>query len=237
MIGGKRDRAEARQDVYVDASVYGSVDSMLTLWIAAAVIAALVCAVLVAPLRRQKLASLVIVALVPVAAIGLYLWFGNPNLPDQPLADRDPAALNQRQTMLAAAQEMAASLGDQAEDAAGWALLGQAWARLERHRDAAAAFAKAAELSGGNLALNLAELEAIIASEDGLVTPEAIDLIDQILTTDPTQQGARFYSGLALWQAGKLEAARAQWQTLLAEAEGDEPWLPGLRQRLGEAQN
>ncbi|MBV6631703.1 MAG: hypothetical protein KI792_01575 [Alphaproteobacteria bacterium] len=206
---------------------------MCSLWIAAAVISALVCAVVAAPLKRQKTASMVIIATVPLAAIGIYLWAGNPDLPDQPLAGRDQGFLNQQAMMVAAAEEMAANLGNERGDAAGWALLGQAWAQLQRHRDAAAAFARAADLSGGNTALRLAQLEALIASEEGLVTPEAIDLIDDILRVEPDQQGARFYAGLALWQAGKLDAARERWEALLAEANGDEPWLPGLRDRLG----
>lgn len=207
---------------------------MWSLWITAAALTAVVCAVVAAPLREQKRASMAIIAAMPLAAIGIYLWTGNPDLPDQPLADRDPAQLNQQAMMVAAAEELAASLQDTPEDAAGWALLGQAWARVSRHRDAAAAFERAAALTDGNTALRLAQLEALIANEDGLVTPEAIDLIDSILTQDPDQQGARFYAGLALWQGGKLDAARERWQILLDEAEGNEPWLPGLRQRLAE---
>jgi cytochrome c-type biogenesis protein CcmH len=209
----------------------------MVFWIIAACLSAFVCAVVAAPLARFNRLSWLMIAGVPLAAMGLYLQLGNPSLPDQPLANRDQAALQEHGRALAAADQLARQLAEDPDNIAGWTLLGQTWRILGRHGDAAQAFARAANLAPDNVTLQLARLEAMIAVEDGLISADAGRLIDRLMAVDPDDPGTRFYRGLQQWQAGDLAGAVAGWRALRADAVGDEPWLPTLERRLATVQS
>ncbi len=201
-------------------------------WIVAATLSALVCAIIAAPLVRFNRLSAAVVIGVPLLAMGMYLYLGNPSMPDQPLAGRDQSALARNSNALAAADQLARQLAADPDNLAGWTLLGQTWRLLGRHGDAAQAFSRAATLEPENVTLQLARLEAMIAADDGQIGDEAGRLIDRLGRDFPDVPGTRFYHGLQLWQAGDLEAAVAEWRALRADAVGDEPWLQTLERRL-----
>jgi cytochrome c-type biogenesis protein CcmH len=206
----------------------------LGFWIAAAALTALCCTVLIAPLAGRKRLALVVMILVPLSAMGLYLQLGNPDLPDQPLAGRDSTAREMRAGMFAAATELEQRLDEGEADPAAWTLLGQTWLKLEQPTRAADAFGRAAEQAPGEAAttLRLAQLEALAAAGDGRLDERAQAVLATLERQAPAQAGVRYYKGVSLWQAGRMQEAQAIWQKLEAEAAGDESWLPMLRERL-----
>ncbi|MEO0391791.1 MAG: tetratricopeptide repeat protein [Pseudomonadota bacterium] len=205
-------------------------------WVVAALVTAAVCIVVIAPFKRAPRLSTALMVLIPVATMGLYLWWGNSDMPDQPLASRDQMALQQHNQALAAADQLARQLADDPQNLEGWALLGQTWSALGRHGDAAQAFGRAAALAPERPALAIAQVEAMIAVEDGLMTVEASRIVDRLNRDHPDLPGAQFYRGLQRWQAGAMDEAVAVWQALRREARGDEAWLPSLNRRLAAAQ-
>lgn len=204
-------------------------------WMFAAVITATLCLVILAPLKRAPKLSTGLLVLVPLAAMGLYLHLGNPDMPDQPLAQRDQTQWQQHNRALTAADQLARQLAEDDDNLAGWALLGQTWSLLGRHGDAAQAFGRAAALAPDKPALAIAQVEAMIAVEDGLVTRDASRIIDRLNRDHPDLPGSQFYRGLQLWQAGDMQAAVTLWRDLRAQATGDEPWLASLDRRLAAA--
>ena len=205
-------------------------------WFLAAIITAGLCLVMLAPLNRAPRVSTALLAAVPVAAMGLYLHLGNPDMPDQPLAGRDQSEWQQHNRALAAADQLARALAEDSSNLEGWALLGQTWSVLGRHGDAAQAFGRAAALAPERPALAIAQVEAMIAVEDGLVTTDTSRIIDRLNRDHPDLPGSQFYRGLQLWQAGDMQAAVQLWRDLRAQASGDELWLESLNRRLAAAQ-
>ncbi|HLJ21316.1 MAG TPA: tetratricopeptide repeat protein, partial [Stellaceae bacterium] len=62
----------------------------------------------------------------------------------------------------------------------------------------------------------------------------AKDALDRVIADDPKNPSARYYLALAKAQAGDLQGAIADWQTLLAESPADAPWTPLVRQRIAD---
>ena len=74
--------------------------------------------------------------------------------------------------------------------------------------------------------------EALIRDADGRVTPEAKKDLEEAVKLDPRDSRARFFIGLAKEQAGDKAAALADWNSLLADVDPNEPWLSDLKQRV-----
>ena len=79
-------------------------------WVVAALVTAAVCIVVIAPFKRAPRLSTALMVLIPVATMCLYLWWGNPDMPDQPLASRYQMALQHHNQALAAADQLARQL-------------------------------------------------------------------------------------------------------------------------------
>lgn len=182
------------------------------------------------PVAATRPSPLLLAALVlvPVLGVVLYVERGFPDMPSATLAlrqeadARDEAMIAQLRARLATADPNT-PVGRQ-----GFILLGNA----ERHRgrlaEAAAAWERA--LGGGfdlGLAGDLAEVE-IERNE-----PEsALRWVRRGLSLQPQDARLRFLNGLAEARAGRADAARQIWTTLLADAPADAPWRSIVEDRL-----
>lgn len=181
-----------------------------------------------APRTRPSPLLLAALVLVPVASVGIYLERGSPDMPSATLTERlaadaqDEAMLSQLRARLTTADPNT-SVGRQ-----GFILLGNAERNRGRLAEAAAAWERA--LGGGfdtGLAGDLAEIE-IERNE-----PEnALRWIRRGLSMQPTDARLRFLNGLAEARAGRADAARDIWTTLLADAAPDAPWRNIVEDRL-----
>lgn len=185
--------------------------------------------------NRARTALMIAAIAAPLAALGLYLDRGAPNVPGRPFAERgaeqseskiDNAQVN------AMVEELSTRLAKKPDDPEGWAMLGRSYMVLNRFDDAAAAFSRAGELKPADAALAASEGEALVFARGGLVTPEARDLFETALRTDPKEARSRFYLGLASAQAGEPRAALAAWEALVAEGPADAPWVPELKRQI-----
>jgi cytochrome c-type biogenesis protein CcmH len=129
-------------------------------------------------------------------------------------------------------QRLLTKLERNTQDPEGWRLLGWSYFSIERFADAANAYSKAIELRPASAEYRSARAEALIRGADGTVTPEARKDLDEAAKLDPKDSRARFFIGLAKEQAGDKAAAFADWNSLLADADPNEPWLSDLKQRV-----
>jgi cytochrome c-type biogenesis protein CcmH len=207
--------------------------------------------------RSGLYAGLAVAIAVPVAAGLIYLEIGRPELPSMPLADRtdvpsgaarmtasrgnpanDPA---QTQQGLDSVENMVASLEarmeEEPESFEGWMLLGRSYGVMDRHGDAAQAYARAASLPEGQTdpAPHMQLGEALIFSAGGIVTERAAESFRRTVGIDPGHPGARYYLALARGQAGDLQGAYDGWLALAKDSPADAPWLPALMERINEA--
>ncbi|MGH6719640.1 MAG: c-type cytochrome biogenesis protein CcmI, partial [Alphaproteobacteria bacterium] len=189
---------------------------------------------------RRVVAAAVIAVLVPVAAGALYLAVGAPTLTDRPLAERTAetatiASGTDTGAIEDMVQRLAARLKGEPDDLDGWVLLARSLGALGRYDEAVTALRHVVELTGGATGYVAMLAEHMVFAADGIVTPDALALFDQVAVAVPDDPAARFYHGLAREQAGDGAGALEHW-TLLGRASAPEaPWLPSLRARIADA--
>lgn len=188
--------------------------------------------------RGDRRLALGLVLGFPVAALGLYLGIGRPDLPAQPWSEqRVAAALAAEQraappNIVAAVAHLAENLKAHPEDMGGWVLLAQSLDKLGRSGESLEAWRKAASLAPEDAEIQGNYAEALIAGQDGLVSKEARRCFEAVLAHHPGDPRARFFLALAQAQGGDFQGAAAGWRALLADSPADAPWVPMVRERL-----
>ncbi|MBB3978636.1 cytochrome c-type biogenesis protein CcmH [Rhizobium azooxidifex] len=173
--------------------------------------------------RRNRLAQVIVVVLLPAIGLCLYLLQGRPELPAQPLAARLAAPGNDLNILLARAEQ---HLAENPDDGAGWELLAPIYARNGRLDDAANAYRQAIRILGGSTGRLDGYAETLIALADGIVTKDAREVLEQSQALDASNPRTRFYLALALEQEGKRDEARGAFEALAKDSPADAPWLP-----------
>jgi cytochrome c-type biogenesis protein CcmH len=186
---------------------------------------------------RQLGRAPVIVGSVAVAAIafGFYGLLGSPNLPGNPLAERQDVAA-QSIDLNAAIASIEARLAQTPDDARGWSVIGPAYMELGRFDDAANAFRKLMDLTGETPELLTAFAEARLFDQSGAGSAEAIAAL-QKAAEDPSHARSRLYLAAEAMRVKDYREAERLWTDAIALAEGTEPWLGAARQGLAVAQN
>jgi cytochrome c-type biogenesis protein CcmH len=186
----------------------------------------------VAPQERLRRFATVAIVAMPILALIFYLAVGSPTLPDQPLAAR-PDAEAQRE-VLALVKKVETHLAAEPDDGQGWEVLAPVYRRLGRTADAVNAYTHAIDLLGPTAEREGDLGEAIVAANNGAVTPEAHAAFERAHQLSPDDPRPRFYIALALTQAGRTDEARAAWQALLANAPADQPWVQVAERALAQ---
>ncbi|MBV6658328.1 MAG: c-type cytochrome biogenesis protein CcmI [Devosiaceae bacterium] len=172
-------------------------------------------------------------ALVPLGALGLYGWLGQPGFPDQPLSARLEASVeNQDAAILIARVEQA--VAQNPDDVRGWSILAPIYARQSRFADARNAYAQLLRLVGNEPQLLTDLGEVIVIENQGLVTQEAMNRFLAALDVEPSFPKARYYRALGLVQDGEAAEARAILEALQADGGPDAPWGPSVAGLLAE---
>lgn len=175
---------------------------------------------------------------VPALAAGYYGVYGNPSISSVATADRQ-AALEERTRIIRLTDELKTRLTSDPNGGPsdGWMLLGQTYMRLGFTKQAADAYAVVAERPEADSAVFSMWAEALIATEQGVVTPLAEQAIDRAMALDPQNPAATYYRALALQQSGQSAAAHDMIIARLDAADGFYPWMETLvaqANRIGE---
>ncbi|WP_306114974.1 MULTISPECIES: c-type cytochrome biogenesis protein CcmI [unclassified Roseovarius] len=164
--------------------------------------------------------------LVPLTAGMLYLQIGAPSIESQPFAERK--AEQEQATQIA---DLTARLKNRLESdvsggpTEGWVLLGQTYMRMRRYAEAVDAFARVIARDDADASVLSRYADALIAAENGIVTPQAERVIDQVMARDPANPAATFYKAQAMEQGGELTSARALLLEMLETADSFYPWM------------
>jgi cytochrome c-type biogenesis protein CcmH len=163
-------------------------------------------------------------------AMGLYLRFGAPSLPDAPFTGR-PAQeaavatadgaphLDMRQ----AAQALEQKLHSDPTNAEGWVLYARTESMLGEYQKAGAAYRQAIKLGQKSPDVLAGYGEMLVLSADGIVSPAAHDAFNAVLAADPKNDVARYYLALGDEQAGDEQRAIDRWLALAADIPDDSP--------------
>jgi cytochrome c-type biogenesis protein CcmH len=188
------------------------------------------------PARLMPGLALGLVAIVALAATGLYAAMGHPELSTAAPAPA-PAAANTAQASdpqhpMGDVSSMIAGLENKLKqapnDAAGWQMLAWSYMRTGRPADAAKAYARAVALDPKNNEYLSAEGEAM-AQADGQVSPDAAAIFRRAQAADPTDPRARYFLAMFKDQQGDHAGAITDWIALLKSAPPDAPWAGDVR--------
>ena len=185
--------------------------------------------------RLRRGAALVALIAVPVVSLSLYLGLGHPELRSQPLAPRIAAA-PETQDIEGLVARVEAHLAAAPEDGRGWDVIAPVYLRLGRPQDSARAYSAAIRILGPSAQRYSGLGEALIASENGVITKDAREAFEAASAAEPSAPGPRFYLALARRQQGDTDGAVAEWKALLAEAPADAAWRPVIEEALREAE-
>src|SRR6201996_4739057 len=189
------------------------------------------------PLQERTLLILALglVAVVVLAATGLYLKIGQPNAGSAPPISQSAAQSGQ----LPAGHpngEVASMIGQLEQrmkaspnDAEGWRMLGWSYLQTGRNADAAQAYGRAVALDPHNGEYLSAQGEATVLASQGQVTPAAEAIFKKAVSLDPADPRARYYLAIAKDQKGDAKGAMDDWIALLKSAPPDAPWAPEVR--------
>lgn len=184
---------------------------------------------------RARTALIAVVAALPLLALGLYLTFGSPRLPDQPLAARleDPASDRKLEALVARVE---ARLREHPEEGEGWEVIAPVYMSWRRYSDAAEAYAQAIRLLGPSAKRLSGQGQALVLANNGVVTEDARHALEGALALDQTLIGPRALLAIAKEQDGQFAAAIEDWRALLGKANGDAPWREMVEKRIAAAE-
>lgn len=175
---------------------------------------------------------------VGVSGVGLYSVLGQPGVPSLPFAARsDERAASTEVAGLAAELRSRLETADNGGPFEGWVLLGQTYMRMNEHDGAIEAFAVAVARPDANSGTFSQYAEALIAAENGVVTPPAQAAIDTALERGPLNPAAIYYQSVALDQTGRTALAYDVLVARISRETEIAPWMEafiGQINRIGE---
>lgn len=183
------------------------------------------------PDSLRRLASALVVALVPFIGLATYLWLGDPGLPSEPLALREAGPGGDPQ-LAALVGKAEAHLRANPDDGRGWDVLAPIYFRTGRVQDATIAYGNAIRLLGPNAPREAGLGEALAMENGGRVTDASADAFRRALELRPGDPKAQFFLALQMAQAGRRDAALKAFRDLEKQGPADAPWLPAVRSEI-----
>ncbi|MGC6476538.1 MAG: tetratricopeptide repeat protein [Parvibaculales bacterium] len=145
---------------------------------------------------------------VPVSAFLIYLYFGNPQMPDTPLKPRLEGAIDDLPPA-AVISMLEQKLISQSDDVQGWRLLARIRVELNQPDLAAQAWRQILYYQNKDFEALFGLVKANLEVNDGLIDSESAALIGQLSTGLPDHYLTNFYLGLLAAQEGEAERAKA----------------------------
>jgi len=192
------------------------------------------------PQTSMALIGAIVVA-VPLGAVAFYMYLGQPELRDQPLAQRQQTqdvaqAEGQDGDTRARAMELVAQLEgrlkENPKDIEGWLILAQVYEAMNRFTVAADAYEKVVNLTDRHPEPLTAWAEALIMAEQTVVTEQAANLLKEIKSKDPSEPRTYFYLALQRQQHDDLHGAMDEYVELLKVSPSDAEWVPQIQDRM-----
>ncbi len=181
--------------------------------------------------------------LVPASAVFVYLQVGTPGIIDKPAmtaqAPQHPSgggAGEMAGDMESMVQRLRDRLRENPGDVNGWVLLGRSLVMLQRHQEAADAYAKAYELVGDVPEIMAQYAETLALSQGGSFRGRPAELLERAAQVNPEAPRVMWLLGVVAMQSGDREKALDIWNRLLPMLPSDSEaadMVRGSIRRLG----
>lgn len=186
-----------------------------------------------ASLNRTKV-MLVGAGVLLVAAVGVVLF--KPGSEEAVGAESTAFAMNEQADKLddvdTMIERLAARLEQNPNDGEGFRMLGWSYLMTGRPDQALAPFERAVELLPQNASAQSGYGEALVATNEGQVTPKAREAFEKALAIDPSEPRARYFRGRGLMQDGERMKALNLWIDLANSGPPDSPWQGDVRRDI-----
>lgn len=185
--------------------------------------------------RTARLALFSVALALPLGVLSLYLIYGSPRLPDQPLVARlqDPASEKNLGALIARVE---ARLRSHPEEGEGWDVIAPVYMSARRYGDAADAYGQAIRLLGPSATRLSGYGQALVLEKGGVVNEGARRSLERALTLDATLIEPRILLAIAKEQDGNYAAAIDDWRGLMDREGADDRWRAMVQQRIAEAE-
>ena len=175
----------------------------------------------------NRIAQLALIVSVPVLAIGIYAYLGQPDLINE--AKKQTAAghtSSDGDTQLRSVEDMvkklAARLKEQPNNAEGWFLLARSYMSLNRYKEAVDALKKTNQLVPDNPAVMLRYADALTTLRGGQISGKPFELIKRAVELSPDNQTGLWLLGMGYEEQGAYKKAISYWNQLLPLLEDEQ---------------
>jgi cytochrome c-type biogenesis protein CcmH len=190
-------------------------------------------AMVLLPLARQQGISqrllLAVGVIVPILALSLYGLLGNPQV-----LSRHAAPANQTPEMSGLIGGLEQRLQAQPDDLDGWLLLANSYLANQQRAQAQAAFTQAHQLSPEDTGITLSLVDVMMTQNNGLFSADADALLAQVITLEPDNALALWFSGLSAQQKGNSTQAAEIFRKLKRVLPKDAPSTQRILEKLDQ---
>lgn len=190
------------------------------------------------PVASRRL-GFTLAAVLPAAAIGLYVWLGNPGAltvmaggPNDPAIRAEPTEAD----ILQIIQQIEARAQANPTDSQAWEALATANAMMARWPEALQAYQKAYELSPTKPSVLSGYAEALAMTSNLVLAGRPIELVNMALQTDPNDRKGLELAGIHAYQNEDFAQAVEFLDRLLRLMAPDTPYAQEIAKMRGEAQ-
>lgn len=185
---------------------------------------------------ESRVVSGVVIAAVPLLAVALYLLIGAPRALDpQAMASGDAAHSVTAEQIEQMVSKLAQRLETAPDDAAGWSMLGRSYAALERFKEAADAFGRAAKLMPADAQVLADYADALGMAQGRSLKGEPSRIIARALAADPDHFKSLALAGTAAFEAGNYAVAIRHWERLAQKIPPDSEFAQSIASSIAEA--
>ena len=174
---------------------------------------------------------------IPLIAIPLYLWLGNPAALGP--GSSQSAAAHDDSGSMAELNQMAAKLAEKLEqnpdNVQGWIMLGRTYKMLGRYDEAEQAYLRAGSSANAESALMLERVELALDRNRGRLDGAAQKLLDEVLKKEPGNPRAKFIAGVDAFGRQDYRKAIAYWEALMKQVQPDSEDARNLASAIAEA--
>ncbi len=190
-------------------------------WLIIALIAIITMAILILWVKIPR-GSWEFVAAALILGVAGYAWQANPRYAGAPKEAVENFS-DIESEVEAAMLEQRKSMDYEFSGARSWLVMADSQSRQGKYASASVILKNALKKQPQNPDLWVALGNALVGHSDGFISPASQYAYQKAANIAPDNPAAPYFMGLALAQSGRLEEARALWQSLLNRAPEDAP--------------